>query len=82
MWRERVAGHRVFTAEHEADLAARVGGDGAVSVVHYREERLAKGVHFFDQLQVKPLTFSCKREMSITSDQTFSYDVQETVMFK
>lgn len=40
--------HRVFTAEHEADLAARVRRDCAVSVVHYGEERLAEGAHFLD----------------------------------
>lgn len=64
--------HRVFTAEHEADLAARIRRDGAVSIVHNREERLAEDAHFFDQLQVQPLTLSCKKsKRSITSDQTF-----------
>lgn len=70
--RDGVSVHRVFTAEHEADLAARVRRDGAVSVVHYGEEGLAEGVHFFDQLQVKPLALSCKTKTGRTSEHSLT----------
>lgn len=52
--------HSVFTAQHEANLATWIGGNGAVGVIHYWEEGLAKGLHLFNKLQMKPLTLSCE----------------------
>ena len=50
--------HWVLAAQHEADLAAGVGGDGAVGVVHHREESLAELPHLLDEVQVQPLALT------------------------
>lgn len=52
----------VFAAQHEADLAAGVGGDGAVGVFYHREQSLAELVHLLDKVQVQPLTFALTAE--------------------
>lgn len=52
--------HSIFTAQHEANLATWIGGNGAVGVIHYWEEGLAKGLHLFNKLQMQPLTLSCE----------------------
>lgn len=51
--------HWVFAAQHEANLPAGIGGDGAVRVVHYGEERLAELPHLLNEVQVQPLALPC-----------------------
>ena len=55
---QSTAAHWVLAAQHEADLAAGVGGDGAVGVVHHWEERLAEVSHLLDEVQVQPLALA------------------------
>lgn len=50
--------HRVFTAQHEANLATGVGGDGTVGVAHHGEEGLAELAHLLDEVQMQPLAFT------------------------
>lgn len=50
--------HRVLAAEHEADLAAGVRGDGAIGVFHHREQRLAELTHLLNEIQVQPLALT------------------------
>lgn len=49
----------VLGANHEADLAGGVGGDGGVSVLGNGEDGLAVGLELGDEGQVKPLVLSC-----------------------
>lgn len=58
--------HRVFAAQHEADLAAGVGRDGAVGVAHHGEERPAEVLHVLDEVQVQPLALAWGGGSNIT----------------
>ena len=49
---------RVLAADHEADLAARVGRDGRVGVLSGGEDLLAGLLEISDQGEVDPLVFS------------------------
>lgn len=49
----------VLGADHEADLAGGVGGDGGVGVLGNGEDGLAVGLELGDEGQVKPLVLSC-----------------------
>lgn len=49
----------VEAADHEADLARGVGGDGGVSVLNVREDLLAVLLEVGDQGKVKPLVLGC-----------------------
>ena len=55
---QSTSAHWVLAAQHEADLAAGVGGDGAVGVVHHWEERPAEVPHLLDEVQVQPLALT------------------------
>lgn len=61
------AAHRIFAAQHEAYLAAGVGGDTAVSVGHHREERLAELSHLLDEVQVQPLALTCGESRAVSA---------------
>ena len=50
----------VLAADHEADLAGGVGGDGGVGVLDDGEDLLAGLLELTDQLEVKPLVFGWK----------------------
>ena len=50
----------VLAANHEADLAGGVGGDGGVGVLDDGEDLLAGLLELTDQLEVKPLVFGWK----------------------
>lgn len=54
-----------FAAQHEANLAAGVGGDGAVGVAHHREERPAEVLHVLDEAQVPPLALTLAAQDAI-----------------
>lgn len=45
----------VLGADHEADLAGWVGGDGGVGVLDGGEDLLAVGLELGDEWEVKPL---------------------------
>lgn len=49
----------VLGADHEADLAGWVGGDGGVGVVDGGEDLLAGLFQVGDEFDVKPLVFGC-----------------------
>lgn len=49
----------VLGADHEADLAGGVGGDGGVGVLDGGEDLLAVLLELGDQWQVEPLVLSC-----------------------
>jgi hypothetical protein len=49
----------VLAADHEADLAGWVGGDGGVGVLDGWEDLLAVGLQLGDEWEVKPLVFGC-----------------------
>lgn len=49
----------VLAADHEADLAGGVGGDGRVGVLDGREEFLAGFLELGDQGEVEPLVLAC-----------------------
>ena len=49
----------VLAADHEADLAGGVGGDGGVGVFGDGEDLAASLLEVGDQLEVKPLVLSC-----------------------
>lgn len=51
--------HRVFATQHEANLAAGIGGDGTVGIAHHREEGLAEMPHLLDEVEVQPLALTC-----------------------
>lgn len=53
--------HGVLAAEHEADLAAGVRGDGAIGILHHREQRLAELTHLLNEIQVQPLALTCRQ---------------------
>lgn len=53
----QVAG-RVFAADHEPDLAGRVGRDRGVGVLDLGEDLAAVGFEFGDEREVQPLVFS------------------------
>lgn len=48
----------VLGADHKADLAGGVGGDGGVGVLDGREDLLAVLLELGDQWQVEPLVLS------------------------
>lgn len=50
--------HRVLAAEHEANLPAGIRGDGAIGVLHNREQRLAELTHLLNEIQVQPLALT------------------------
>lgn len=52
----------VFAADHEADLAGGVGGDGGVGVFGGREDLLAGLLEVCDQRKVEPLVLGCNGE--------------------
>lgn len=47
-------GGGVFTANKEAELTRRVGGDGGVGILNYRESFTAGVTEFLKQVEVKP----------------------------
>lgn len=49
----------VLGADHEADLAGGVGGDGGVGVLGDGEDLLAVLLELGDERQVKPLVLGC-----------------------
>jgi len=49
----------VLAADHEADLAGGVGGNGRVGVFDGREEFLAGFLELGDQGKVEPLVLAC-----------------------
>ncbi len=51
----------ILGANHETDLARRVGRDGGVGVLGDREDLLAVLLELGDEGQVKPLVLSCGR---------------------
>lgn len=55
----------VLGADHEADLAGGIGGDGGVGVLDGREDLLAVLLELGDQWQVKPLVLSYYVSVSI-----------------
>jgi len=55
----------VLAADHEADLAGWVGGDGSVSILDGREDFLAGLLELSDERHVKPLVLSCNEQVSI-----------------
>lgn len=55
----------VLGADHEADLAGGVGGDGGVGVLDGREDLLAVLLKLGDQWQVEPLVLSYYVSVSI-----------------
>lgn len=52
----------VLAADHEADLAGGVGGDGGVGVFGGGEDLLAGLLEVCDQRKVKPLVLGCNGE--------------------
>jgi len=55
----------LLAADHETDLARRVGRDGRVGVLGHGEDLAAFLLQLSDQGEVEPLVFSCK--LSFTS---------------
>lgn len=53
--------HWVLTTQHEADLPAGIRRDGAVSIFHHREQRLAELPHLLNEIQVQPLALTWAR---------------------
>lgn len=53
---------RVFAADHEADLAGRIGGNGGVGVLGDGEDLLAGLLEVGDQLEVEPLVLGCRQK--------------------
>lgn len=51
----------VLGADHEADLAGGVGGNGGVGVLDSGEDGLAVLLELGDKREVKPLVLGCKR---------------------
>ena len=49
----------IFAADHETDLAARVGWDRGVSIFGDREHLLAGLLQVLNQGEVQPLVFGC-----------------------
>lgn len=49
----------VLAADHEADLAGGVGGDGGVGVLGDGEDLLAVLLQLGDERKVEPLVLSC-----------------------
>ena len=49
----------ILAADHEADLAGGVGGDGGVGVFGHGENLLAGLLEVGDQRQVQPLVLGC-----------------------
>ena len=49
----------VLAADHEANLAGGVGGDGGVSVLGDGEDLLAGLLQVSDEREVKPLVLGC-----------------------
>ena len=56
----------IFAADHETDLAGRVGGNGGVGIFDRREDFLARFLKGFDQFEVKPLILSYPVEENIS----------------
>ena len=52
----------VLGADHEANLAGGVGGDGGVGVLDDGEDLLAVLLELGDEGEVKPLVLSCSEE--------------------
>lgn len=50
----------IFAADHEADLARGVGGDGGVGVFDRREDFFAGFLEVGDEGEVEPLVLRCK----------------------
>ena len=50
----------ILAADHEADLARRVGGDGGVGVFDRGEDFFAGFLEIGDQGEVEPLVLRCK----------------------
>lgn len=55
----------VLAADHEADLAGGVGGDGGVGVFGDGEDLLAGLAEVGDQGEMEPLVFGCGRKHEI-----------------
>lgn len=49
----------VLGADHEANLAGRVGRDGGVGVLNGREDFAARLLELGDELEVEPLVLGC-----------------------
>lgn len=54
--------YRIFTTQHESNLATGISWDGAVGVFHHGEQGLAEVSHLLYQLQMEPLTLSCESD--------------------
>lgn len=50
----------VFTTDHEADLAGRIGWDRGVCVFDFGEDLATIGFELGDERQVKPLVLGCR----------------------
>ena len=59
----------VLAADHEADLAGGVGGDGGVGVFGDGEDLLAGLAEVGNQGEVQPLVFGCEEGM-LTQNQS------------
>lgn len=51
----------ILTADHEADLAGGICGDGGVGVLDGGEDFFAGLLELGDKLQVEPLVLGCAR---------------------
>jgi hypothetical protein len=50
----------VLAADHEANLARRVGRDGSVGILGHREDLAAVLLELGDKREVEPLVLGCK----------------------
>jgi len=50
----------VFAADHEANLARRVGRDSSVGILGHREDLAAVLLELGDEREVEPLVLGCK----------------------
>lgn len=53
----------ILAADHEPDLARRIGGNGGVGVLDHREDFLTVFLEFGDERQVKPLVLGWTTRM-------------------
>lgn len=54
----------ILGADHEADLARRVGGNGGVGVFNVGEDALAVLLELGDEGKVEPLVLGCVNQVS------------------